>query len=98
MEQIFIVKQVGEITTIAVNTDTQPKRTVLLSSYIPRATENGIQPVEQTFLVDLIGERARTFSAQQGDLIAACLNFTVRAHQDRFFQSISLLRYVKLNE
>ena len=98
MEQIFIVKQVGEMTTISMNTDTQPKRTVLLSSYIPRATENGIQPVEQSFMVDLIGERARTFSAQQGDLIAACLNFTVRSGQDRLFQNITLLRYVKLNE
>lgn len=98
MEGIFFIKSIGQMQSILNQKSGEniAKLQIVITTKEVRSSDNGTYSLEQDFAIDLLGERASSFSLNQGDWIAASLSFSVRSFNGVFYQDVRLNRYVKL--
>lgn len=96
MESIFYLKKVGQKDTIQSKNGNLSKITIVLSTKECRIGDSGTYPIDQDFVVDLIGDRAENLCLKEGEWFIGSLSFTAREHQGSYFQDIRLNRYCKL--
>ena len=97
MNGTFLVKEVGELTTVPTANGELQKRTIVLAEMMTVVRqESGVERAENEFLVELMGDKATHFNMKTGDWIVGTLNFYVKRGTNGAFQKINLVRYVPL--
>lgn len=98
IEGIFLVKRVGPKSTITGKDGSQiSKINVVLTNKECRMGENGTYAQDVDYAMDLIGERADNFTAQEGQCLVAQLHCRVREYNGDFYSEIKLGKYCYFN-
>lgn len=97
MDSIFFVKKVGEKISIRNSRgENIDKLSVVLTTKECRSGDSGVYAADVDFAVDLLGERAASFSVGEGEWLVGTLSFSTREYNGGYFQDVRLNRYVKL--
>lgn len=97
MEGIFFVKHVGQMQSIkGKNGEDIPKLSVVISTKEARIGDSGCYGLDQDFVVDLLGDRAKNFNYKPGEWIVASLSFAVREYNGQYYPDVRLTSYCTL--
>lgn len=94
MQGLFKVISVGELR----KGERRSFREVVLKSFEPRSSQNGLYVGHQAFACTIFGDDAERWTIGEGNYVSAELSFNVRKSERGYFQSISIIRYVLMTE